>query len=192
MPKKRGLFITSKFRSQEIKVDKKADRLWIEILNTSYSERLKIKNKTLVAFFLIKPENLKVEYEAQKKKDKNSRRVYLRTGVRRGRTTSKKRRPQRRTGGFLSRYDFAYAGRYTVNQVGKITPAIIKQATGQIDKNAQDRINQVIRSGGAEVERLLPKIICRAIEDVYKTPFRLLGNLGKQQFQKIKKNIKKY
>ena len=71
-------------------------------------------------------------------------------------------------------------------------PAIIKQATGQIDKNAQDRINQVIRSGGAEVERLLPKIIRRAIEDVYKTPFRLLGNLGKQQFQKIKKNIKKY
>ena len=127
-----------------------------------------------------------------KKKDKNSRRVYLRTGARRGRTTSKKRRPQRRTGGFLSRYDFAYAGRYTVNQVGKITPAIIKQATGQIDKNAQDRINQVIRSGGAEVERLLPKIICRAIADVYKTPFRLLGNLGKQQFQKIKKNIKKY
>ena len=123
---------------------------------------------------------------------KNSRRVYLRTGARRGRATSKKRRQQRRTGGFLSRYDFAYAGRYTVNQVGKIAPAIIKQATGQIDKNAQDRINQVIRSGGAEVERLLPKIICRAIEDVYKTLFRLLGNLGKQQFQKIKKNIKKY
>ena len=41
------------------------------------------------------------------------------------------------------------------------------------------------------MEKVLPKIIRGAIEDVYKTPFRLLGNLGKEQFQKIKKkNIK--
>ena len=38
---------------------------------------------------------------------------------------------RRQTGGFLNMYDFAYAGRGTVNQVGKITPEIIKQATGQ-------------------------------------------------------------
>ena len=41
------------------------------------------------------------------------------------------------------------------------------------------------------MERVLPKIIRGAIEDVYKTPFRLLGNLGKEQFQKIKKKILK-
>lgn len=49
-----------------------------------------------------------------------------------------------------------------------------------MDKIAQNRINQVIKSGGAEVERILPKIIRGAMEDVYKTPFRLLGNFGKQ------------
>ena len=52
-----------------------------------------------------------------------------------------------------------------------------------------DRIDQVIKSGGEEVERIAPKIIRGAIEEVYKTPFRLLGNLGKKQFQKIKRKI---
>ena len=74
----------------------------------------------------------------------------------------------------------------TVNQVGKITPKIISQATGEINKIAQQKIDQVTRFGGAEIERVAPKIIRGAIEEVYKTPFRLLGNLGKKQFQKIK------
>ena len=63
----------------------------------------------------------------QKKK-----RVYRKTGNKRGRRTGKKRSRQR--GGLLSRYDFAFAGRDTVNQVGKIAPNIIRQATGEIDK----------------------------------------------------------
>ena len=63
------------------------------------------------------------------------------------------------------------------------------QATGEINKIAQQRIDQVVRSGGAEIERFAPKIIRGAIEEVYKTPFRLLGNLGKKQFQKIKRKL---
>ena len=39
------------------------------------------------------------------------------------------------------------------------------------------------------MERVLPKLLRGAIEDVYETPFRLLGNLGKKQFNKIKGNI---
>ena len=89
----------------------------------------------------------------------------------------------------MSRHDFAYAGRDTVNQVGKITPDIIKNGTNNIDKIAKERIDQVIKSGGSEIERIAPKIIMGAIEDVYKTPFRLLGNLGKKQFQKIKQRL---
>ena len=58
-----------------------------------------------------------------------------------------------------------------------------------IDKIAKQRINQVIRDGGAELERVAPKIIRGAIEEVYKTPFRLLGNLGKKQFMKIKRRL---
>ena len=63
---------------------------------------------------------------------------------------------------------------------------MITQATGEINKIAQDRIDQIVRSGGAEIERVAPKIIKGAIEEVYKTPFRLLGDLGKKKFQKIK------
>ena len=81
----------------------------------------------------------------------------------------------------MSRYDFAYAGRDVVNQVGKVAPSIINKATSDINKIAQERIDQAIKTGGAEVERIAPKIIRGAIEEVYKTPFRLLGNLGKKQ-----------
>ena len=91
----------------------------------------------------------------------------------------------RQTGGFLNRYDFAYAGRDTVNQVGKKAPGIINKATSDINKIAQQRIDQAVRTGGAEIERIAPEIITGVIEDVYKTPFRLLGNLRKKQFQKI-------
>ena len=100
-----------------------------------------------------------------------------------------KKKSRFQTGGFLNRYDVAYAGRDVVNQVGKVAPKMITQATGEINKIAQDRIDQIVRSGGAEIERVAPKIIKGAIEEVYKTPFRLLGDLGKKQFQKIKKEL---
>ena len=46
----------------------------------------------------------------------------------------------RQISGFLNRYDFAYAGRDTVNQVGKIAPGIINKASGEINKIAQQRM----------------------------------------------------
>ena len=121
--------------------------------------------------------------------------------MRQKRQRRKKRRPryqkQRRTnkgrlrqlGGFLNRYDFAYAGRDTVNQAAKVAPGVIKAAADDIKKVAEQRINQIISKGGAEVERVLPKIFRGAIEDVYQTPFRLLGNFGKQQLNKLKRKI---
>ena len=113
--------------------------------------------------------------------------IFPKNGAKIGKRTGK--RKKRQTGRFLSRYDFAYAGRDVVNQAGKVAPSIINKATSDINKIAQKRIDQAIRNGGAEVERIAPKIIRGAIEEVYKTPFRLLGNLGKKQFQKIKQNI---
>ena len=95
----------------------------------------------------------------------------------------------RQTGGFLNSYDFAYAGRDTVNQVGKIAPGIINKATSDINKIAEQRIDQVIKTGGAEIKRVAPKVIRGAIEEVYKAPFGLLGNLGEKQFQKIKRKL---
>ena len=90
---------------------------------------------------------------------------------------------------FLNRYDFVYAGTDTVNQVGKIAPGLIKNATKEINNIAQQKINQIISQGGKEVERVLPKILRGAIGDVYQTPFRLLGNFGKQQLNKLKNKI---
>ena len=116
--------------------------------------------------------------------------MYPKTGWSAGKSTSKKRKTSPfQTGGFLNRYDFAYAGTDVVNQSGKVAPKLINQATGEINKIAQQRIDQVIRSGGAEIERVAPKIIKGAIEEVYKTPFRLLCNLGKKHFQKIKRKL---
>ena len=112
--------------------------------------------------------------------------ISPKNGTKTGKRSGKKRK---QTGGFLNRYDFAYAGRDVVNQVGKIAPDIINKATSDINKIAKDRIDQVIRNGGAEVERIAPKIIRGTIEEVYKTPFRLLGDIGKKQFSKIKKKI---
>ena len=115
--------------------------------------------------------------------------IYPKTGRQIGRNTGRKKKQmsRRQTGGFLNRYDFSYAGRDVVNQAGIVAPKIISQATGEINEIAQDRTDQAIRSGGAEIERVTSKIIRGAIEEVYKTPFRLLGNLGKKQFQKIKR-----
>ena len=61
-------------------------------------------------------------------------------------------------GGCSNRYDFAYAGKHTVNQMGKITPDIIKKGSNEINNIAQRRINQIISQGGKEVERVLPKM----------------------------------
>ena len=41
------------------------------------------------------------------------------------------------------------------------------------------------------MERVLLKILHGAIEDVYQMSFRILGNFGKQQLQKLKKKILK-
>ena len=102
----------------------------------------------------------------QRKKRRQTKKNYRRTNQKR----------KRQLGGFLNCYDFAHTGRDTVNQAAKVAPGVIKAATNDINEIAKDRINQIISQGGKEVERVLPKILRGAIEDVYQTPFRLLGN----------------
>ena len=104
---------------------------------------------------------------------------------------TRKRKNKRQYEGFLNRYDFAYAGRDTVNQAAKVAPEIIKAATNDVNKIAEQRINQIISQGGKELERVVPKILRGAIEDVYQTPFRMLGNLGKKTVNNIKRKILK-
>ena len=116
----------------------------------------------------------------QKRQRTKKRRPYYRKPRRTNRGSKRQR------GGFLNRYDFAYAGRDTVNQAAKVAPSIIKAAADDFNKIAEQQINQIISKGGTEVERVLPKILKGAIEDIYRTPFRLLGNLGKHQLNKLK------
>ena len=81
----------------------------------------------------------------------------------------KQRKPRRKywkrtqKGGFLNRYDFAYAGGDTVNQVGKIAPGLIKNTSPEINNIAQQRMNEIISQGGKEVERILSKIFRRIL-----------------------------
>ena len=103
-----------------------------------------------------------------------------------------KKRKQK--GGWLNRYDFAYAGRDSVNQaayhVDKIAPKLIDKAfdrarglapqiisrgSRELDAIAARCINQLTRTTANEIQRIAPGIIRGAIEEVYKTPFRLLG-----------------
>ena len=66
---------------------------------------------------------------------------------------------------------------------------MIKNASNEINNTAKQRIDQIITQGGKEVERVLPKILKGAIEDVYQTPFRMLGNFGKRQLNKLKRKV---
>ena len=122
------------------------------------------------------------------KQQTKKRKQFKRTRVFQKRTNRKQKRQH---GGFLNRCDFVYAGRDMVNQATKVAPGVIKVATNDTNAIVTDRLNQIISHDGKEMERILPKILRGAIEDVYQTPFRLLGNFGKQQFEKIKRKIKK-
>ena len=64
-----------------------------------------------MGFVVIEPEYLKFKYEATKNK-----KTYLR------KRQNTNRRRIRQLGGFLNHYDFAYAGRDTVNQAAKVAP----------------------------------------------------------------------
>ena len=143
----------------------------------------KLKKGDDIGYLIIEPSDIKIHYETKQKINKKTKcpSNYIPTNWSKKWKNYFQKKKSRQTGGFLNRYDFVYAGRDTVNQVGKLAPKIITKATADINKIAKERIDQIVRSGGAEIERVAPKIIKGAIEEVYKTPFRLLGNFGKKQ-----------
>ena len=105
----------------------------------------------------------------------------------------KKRKRRRQKGGFLNRCDFAYAGRDVVNQafknLDKTAPALIQNLKGELNDVLQQRIHQVITEGGAQLKEVVPQLLKGAIEDAYKTPFRLLGNFGKKKLTEAKQQL---
>ena len=105
----------------------------------------------------------------------------------------KKRKKRRQKGGFLNIYDFAYAGRDVVNQafknLDKTAPALIQNLKGELNDVLQQRIHQVITEGGAQLKEVGPQLLKCAVEDAYKTPFRLLGNFGKKKLTEVKQQL---
>ena len=96
---------------------------------------------------------------------------------------------KRQRGGFLNRYHFVYTGRDTINQAtknsDKLAPKLIDQlmnrATAGLDKIAANRINQL--------NQIAPGLIKGAVEELYKTPIRLLEDAGKKKYKLLKKKI---
>ena len=89
---------------------------------------------------------------------------------------------KRQRGGFLNRYDFAYAGRDTVNQdmiAPKLVDQLLSKATTGLDKISAKRVEQI--------KQIAPGLIRGAVEELYKTPFRLLGNIGRKKYKVLKK-----
>ena len=66
---------------------------------------------------------------------------------------------------------------------------MIGQASNEIGKITEARIRQAINDGGQQIQKIAPQIIRGVTEDVYKTPFMLLGNLGKKKFAQLKRKI---
>ena len=72
-------------------------------------------------------------------------------------------------GGFLNRYDFAYAGRDTINQafknLDKTVPPLNKRLSTELNKILEKRINQIIRQGGAGLTQIAPELLRKAIKE---------------------------
>ena len=119
-----------------------------------------------------------------RKKSQKRRKAYRKTGNKRGNRTGKRRNRQK--GWFLNRYDFACARRDNVNQAGKIAPGIIKQATGEIDKIARNRIAQIKQSDLVEqrLKECFPKFYMEQSRMFTKHPLDCLGILEKGNLKK--------
>ena len=64
--------------------------------------------------------------------------------------------------------------------------------SNKVNKVAEQRIQQIINwRGGQQVKKIAPKIIRGAIDDIYQTPFRLLGKFGKEKLAQVKQKINK-
>ena len=108
------------------------------------------------------------------------------------------RRPRRKLrryqrGGFLNWFDFAYADRDTantaMNRLEATAPKLIADfGQGKLDGTGKDL--SVAQWRRIKNQKNSTEIIRGAIEDVYKTPFRLPGNFGRRKLTQIKRRLK--
>ena len=71
LPKDFKCFITSKFRGDEIfELNSEKQRLWVEILNKSHLESIKVQKGSVIRFLVIEPDNFKFKHETQQPETK--------------------------------------------------------------------------------------------------------------------------
>lgn len=106
MPKSYDGYFTSKFKTDEIEaISSDPQRIWIRILNRSLSEEIIIKKNKPFGFSILESKGeVKTKYETVKNTKK---------------TLSKESKKDIKVV-FLNRFDFAYAGSDTVNQIDKL------------------------------------------------------------------------
>ena len=78
-----------------------------------------------------------------------------------------------------------------MKNVERIAPGLMKQFSNEVNNVAQQRIQTIFDQGGQKIEKIAPNIIRGAIEDVYQTPFRLLGTFGKKKLNQLKQKFKR-
>ena len=79
----------------------------------------------------------------------------------------------------------------TFDRARDLAPQLISKTSRELDAIAARRINQLTRTTANEVQRVAPGIIRGAIEEVYKTPFRLVGQFGRNKYRKLKNKLYK-
>lgn len=78
-----------------------------------------------------------------------------------------------------------------MTRLNSLAPRLIRQTSDEVDRLAQRRKKEIIDESSQKVEKMTLKAIRGAIEDVYKTPFRLLGTFGRNHLSQGKKKLKK-
>lgn len=121
--------------------------------------------------------------------------VYFYLTIRNKKNEKRKRKAYQK-GGWLNRYDFAYAGRDAdntgVNGFNRIASGLMNKPSTEVDLVAKKRIKQFIQKGGKKVERVAPIIFKNLIGEIHKTHLRLLGNFGKRKYLQMKKNVNEF
>lgn len=127
LPNEHERYSTSLFKQDEVEtIAGIPHRSWVKILNRHVLRSIVIRKNKRIRFFAIKQgKNINVTHETatSKKKETNESKK-----ISKGKTQS---------GSFLNWYDFAYAGRDVVNQLGKVVPDLIKNASSELNNVAQ-------------------------------------------------------
>ena len=99
------------------------------MLNESYFDKYKINKGDVIGYLVVEPEDLKIQYETKEKQPSSWKRRHPDNHLpkdwqKRWKEYWQKKKKQmsrRQISDFLNRYDFTYAGRDVVNQVGNCT-----------------------------------------------------------------------